>query len=226
MSAAARTLGLLGLCLGLNGLSARLSPAVSCLRLGRALQPDTAVETVSLYGLGLRRVAADLGLIRMLIYYGTGHGGYGAHAHEHEEHERDEYPEILPRVLAILDSDPSFTYAALYASGALAFNLERPREALDVLAYAIARDPDNFQLHSYVGAVGFHKKGEAGNVIALLEPIVDSPDSPTMIKHLLAYLYRKQGQKEKARALYRLIRDETRDEGYRKMAEAALRELR
>lgn len=222
---AAACLGSFVLCAGLNGLSARLSPCPPSLRQGRALSPDTAVESVSLYSLGLRRAAADLGLIRMLIYYGTGDGSHEHHEHEHSSDD-GKYTELLPRALSIVDSDPSFTYAALYASGALAFNLNRTEEALQLLQYSLSRDPGNFQLRSYAGAVGFHKKGDIKNVIALLEPALGFPDCPTMIRHLVAYLYRKDGRTEKARALYKEILEQSRDEGYRRMAEAALRELR
>jgi tetratricopeptide (TPR) repeat protein len=225
LALAAACLGCFALCASLNNLSAKLSPAPPSLRQGRALSPDTAVEAVSLYSLGLRRAAADLGLIRMLIYYGTREDPHEHHEHAHA-HNEGKHLELLPRALAIIDSDPSFTYASLYASGALAFNLDRTEEALQLLQYALSRDPGNFQLRSYVGAVGFHKKGDIKSVIALLEPALEYPDCPTMIKHLVAYLYRKDGRSEKARALYQEIRDESRDEGYRRLADAAMRELR
>lgn len=222
-------LGTFLLCAGLNSMSGRLSPAPPSLRSGFALSPDTAVESVGLYSLGMRRAAADLGLIRTLIYYGTGENPDGTpdsgHGHPGHHHAQGKHKELLARARGIIDADPSFTYAVLYVAGALAFNLDRPDEAIDLLKYALSRDPRNVPLRSFAAAVGFHKKGNRGSVIELLEPLLGNPDCPTMTKHLLAYLYRKDGRLSDSRALYQDILDNSRDSGYRAMAAAALREL-
>lgn len=223
-------LGAVLLCAGLNTMSGRLSPSPPSLRAGHALNPDTAVESAGLYSLGLRRAAADLGLVRMLIYYGTSENPDGTPevetGHEGHHHSHGMHRELLPRALAIIDADPSFTYSVLYAAGALAFNLNRPDEALRLLSYALSRDPRNAALRSFAAAIGFHKKGDINGVIALLEPLLEDQDCPTMTKHLLAYLYRKAGRVDRARSLYADILEHSRDEGYRTMAAAALRELR
>lgn len=192
------------------------------------ISSEAAVETVGFYGLGLRRAAADLALIRMMIYYGTPEDeeahllGFGGHeGHQHGAGGR--HPELLHRARAVLSADPSFTYAALWASGALAFNLDRPDEALELLETALARDPRNFQLRSYVGAIGFHKKGEPKKVIEVLEPVLAYPDCPAMIKHLMAVLYRKAGDRARSRALYEQLLSHP---DYRIWAEQALRERR
>ena len=220
---------------GLNALSCRLRPAGWPLQL--TLAPETAMETASLVSLGMRRLAADLGLVRLLIYYGTAES-LGGHGEEHADGDEAShgphpdlawgggaYPELGPRARRILDADPSFDYAALYASGALAFNLDRPAEALRLLDYALSRDPRNRQYLAYAAAVGVHRKGDPAGVVRLLEPVLGTPDCPIMIKHMVAYLYMKSGQRRKAAALYRVIRDTTQDPGYRGLAEAALARL-
>ena len=231
----------LGACAGLNAILALVAPPKNKDSLGLHLEMDTAVETVSLLGLGMRRLSADLGLIRMLVYYGSPESGdQEGHYHQHDEHGHEvldplhperswgggRYPELGPRAMRILDIDPSLSYAALYASGALAFNLNRPQEALAVLEYALKRDPKNFQYHAYIGAIGFHKNGDMASVVRILKPMLDSPDCPTMIKSMMAFLYKKLGLKEKAVRLYQDILETSRDLGYRKTAERMLQELR
>ena len=60
----------LALCAAANALLYRTRPARQD-PLGMRLEADSAVETASLFGLGMRRLAADLGLIRLLQYYGS-----------------------------------------------------------------------------------------------------------------------------------------------------------
>ncbi|MCX5794736.1 MAG: hypothetical protein NTY77_04500 [Elusimicrobia bacterium] len=220
-------------CAVLNAASLRLHPAPWPLRQG--LGPDSALETAGLVSLGMRRLAADLGLVRLLIYYGTAEDGEPEDEAQHHSHlgpahpelslGGGRYPELGPRALRILDADPAFSYAALLAAGSLAFNLHRPEEALRVLDYALSRDPRNSQFHAYVAAIGFHRHGDAKGVISRLEPVLGAADCPVMIKHLVAYLYAEAGQRRKALALYREIRETSKDAGYRRMAEAALGRL-
>lgn len=204
------------------------------------LEAETAVSTAALLSFGMRRLAADLGLMRLVVYYGSpesepaaghepgdghDHGGGFDPVHPERFWGGGDYPEIGPRARRILDVDPTLDYAALFASGALAFNLNRPDEALDVLRFALARDPDNLQYRAYAGAIGFHRKGDAAQVIALLEPTLSDPSTPTMIKSMLAFLYRRSGHKRKAVQLYLHILETSRDEGYRGQARRALEEL-
>lgn len=181
--------------------SSRLSPTLPPLAAGRSLSSESAVESATLFALGMRRAAADLGLVRLMIYYGTSRGEHD-HGQPGHVHSVGDHRELAPRALAVLDADPAFTYAALFAAGALAFNLQRPEEALEVLEYALARDPKNWKLRSYVAAVGFHKKGDRKAVIAALEPVLAYPDCPAMVKNLMAVLYKREGRLPQARALY------------------------
>lgn len=228
----------LACCAALNGLSPRGLPA-SSQETSIHLERESAVETASLFALGMRRLAGDLGLIRLIVYYGTPESGSG-HEAEHQHHggfetfdadhpERSygggNYPEMAYKAMRVLDADPSMQYAALYAAGALAFNLNRPDEALTVLDYALKRDPKNLQYKTYIGAVGFQRKGDALSVIRLLEPELESPDCPAMIKSMMAYLYLKKGYNAKAIRLYRDLYETSRDRSYRHIAEKQLRSL-
>lgn len=209
-------------CSGLNALVAAALPAMPRAPLGIRLEADSAVETASLFGLGMRRLAADLGLIRLLIYYGTPEPDADEQA---QEQGGGHYPELGPRALRILDTDPSFNYPVLYAAGALAFNLDRTQEALDLLEHALKRDPKNIQYHAYVAAIGFHRRGDVDSVIRILEPMLASPDCPTMIKSMVAFLYKNSGRHDEAARLYRDIIGSSRDPGYRLTAERMLKEM-
>lgn len=234
----------LAACVGINALSRWPESRAAADPLPLKISAEGAVETASLFGLGMRRLAADLGLIRLLIYYGTpeavGAGEQGhederapGHTHEHrfdrEHPERSygggKYPEIGPRAMRILDVDPSFSYPALMAAGVLVFNLNRPDEALELLRYAMARDPANEQYRRYVGAVGFHRHGDAKSVISILEPLLGDPDCPTMIKSMVALLYLQTGNRAASVRLYREIAEFSRDEGYRHLALQKLKDM-
>jgi tetratricopeptide (TPR) repeat protein len=200
---------------------------------------DTAVETVGFLSLGMRRLAADLGLIRMLVYYGTpedesGHEGHGHPPGGHDAYDPahpelswggGHYPELLARARAIRALDPRYDYPVFYAAGALAFNLNRPSQALDLLEEALRDDPGSAQLKAYVGAIGFLKQGDGRRVVEMLEPTLADPDCPTMIKMMLALMYRQQRRPADAVRLYREVLATSRDEGYKAQARHALSTL-
>lgn len=188
-----------------------------------SLTPESAVRTGVLVSMGMRRLAADLELIQLLIYYGTSENGV------EEEPEaftfgKGNYPEIKSRVLRIIALDPSFRYAALYGAGALAFNLDRQVEALDILRVAAERDPKEWKYRMYAGAIAAQKKGDPGLIVRELTPVLSDPDCPTMLKHMLAFLNRRLGRREEAVRIYRDIL-RSRDPSYYPSARRALTEL-
>ncbi|MBI5208854.1 MAG: tetratricopeptide repeat protein [Elusimicrobia bacterium] len=236
----------LALCALLNAVlavSRRQAPAVD--EVGIRLDERGALESAALFGVGMRRLASDLGIIRMLLYYGgeeddlpvgqddgshdghEGHRHYGSFDPEHPERHYGggRYQRLGPMAMRILDLDPSFSYAALFAAGALAFNLNRPDEALGVIDYGLKRDPKNLQYQRYAAAVGCHRRGNPEEVIRIMEPVLLDPDCPTMIKNLLAFLYYRSGKKDKAVRLYTDIYENTRDQGYRDLARRMLGRL-
>lgn len=194
------------------------------------IEAEGAIETAALFSLGMRRMAADLALIRMIIYYGTPDGKseyiYHGHAHDHDgRSEVESYPRLAALSMRLLDLDPLFSYGALFGAGALAFNLDRPDDALKVLQYALARDPKNIQYQAYIAAIGFHEKGDPESVIRILEPFIEDPECPTMIKSMMAFLYRRNGRIKDAIRLYLDIYENSRAENYRRSALKNLKEL-
>lgn len=197
------------------------------------IEAEGAIETAALFSLGMRRMAADLALIRIIIYYGTpedrpDYRDHDAHGDTHDRGRRGgggSYPRLAALSMRLLDLDPLFSYGALFGAGALAFNLDRPDDALKVLQYALARDPKNIQYQAYIAAIGFHEKGDPESVIRILEPFIEDPECPTMIKSMMAFLYRRNGRIKDAIRLYLDIYENSRAENYRRSALKNLKEL-
>lgn len=212
----------LAVCAGLNSLALRASAPARVAASGIALEPETAVQSAALLGLGMRRLAADLEFVRLLVYYGTTETG-------DEEAELatggGHYPEVGPRGRRIAELDPTFSYAVQYAAGALAFNLHRPDQALELLRYALSQDPDNLQYRQYIGAVGFSKEGDIRKVVELLEPMLGRADCPAMIKSMVAFMYQRLGRTRDAIKLYLDIAENSKDPGYRAIARTQLEKL-
>ncbi len=180
------------------------------------------MQDLATLSLGLRRLGADLEFLRLLQYYGTEEAGVPERV---AENGGGRYPEVLPRTLRLLDLDPFFTPAALFAAGALAFNLDRPDEAVILLQTALRRHPQQWRYHAYLAAVGYQKARDPEQVMRVLEPFVWEPDCPTLVKNQVAFLMRHAGRLDEARKLYRNILDTTADQGYKEQAERALRVL-
>ena len=192
-----------------------------------SLAGEGVVASVSLWSLGMRRLAADLGFVRLLVYYGTSEEG------REEEVERSEhggafgadlYMEMLPRARRILAIDPYWPYPVMYGASALAFNLQRPQEALALLAEALTYKPRDKQFLATVAAVGFQRKGDLSRALDELMPAVDAPDSPTMLKNVAAYMNERSGRRDVAIRLYREILD-SRDVSYNDSAQRGLQRL-
>ncbi|HVE13825.1 MAG TPA: tetratricopeptide repeat protein [Elusimicrobiota bacterium] len=192
------------------------------------LVPEEAVASASLVSLGMHRLAADLAFIRLVVYYGSPDRDAREQAEHPEEGPHDHaggvYRDIGPRALRVLSLDPYFEYPVLYAAGALAFNLHRPDEALSLLAEALRYEPRNWKYLSYVGAVGFAKKGDPERALAELAGVLASPDCPTMLRSIAAFMCVRMGRREQAIKLYRQIL-ESRDEGYHPNARRMLERL-
>ena len=193
------------------------------------LSTESAVQSTALMALGMRRLAADLAFVQLMLYYGTPEPGleHEDHAHEgpgHNEYEGGSYPEIVARTLQIMDMDPYSVFSVLYSAGALAFNLDKPDDALRLLEIASSRDPRQWKYRSYIAGIGFSKKGNAQEALRELTPILSEPDCPVLLKNLLAFLNRRLGRRDEAIRIYRDIL-KSKDPSYNHVAKKALAEL-
>jgi tetratricopeptide (TPR) repeat protein len=197
------------------------------------VRADDAVEDVALMSLGMRRAAADMAFVRLLQYYGTPEGEPAAQqmaesvglAQEHHMHEGGVYPEFYPRAREIVDLDPYFEHAVLFAVGSLAFNQNRADEAIDLLNRARARDPQKWRYDALLAAIGYKNAGDPQRVADALMPVALDPDSPALVKQVTAFLLKRIGRRTEAVRVYRLLYDTTKDEGYRENALRNVAEL-
>ncbi|MDA8129982.1 MAG: hypothetical protein M0011_00610 [Elusimicrobia bacterium] len=192
---------------------------------------------------GARRLFADVWFIRLMQYYGTPELEEGEQAGEYDwlvpgpkseaEHERHEaamngegrYPEFLPRSLHILQIDPFFTAAGLYSATALAFNMNRPSEAEELLRYGLRYSPREWKYLKVLAAVGYSRSSDPAAVAASIAPLLKDPDCPVMLKQLAAFLNKRSGNVAAAAAIYADIAATSRDPSYVRNAERELRLL-
>src|SRR3989338_6550256 len=151
---------------------------------------------LALVAAGMRKLASDFAMIDTLIYYGT---------HETEEHGSQHYLDLYPLSKRVLALDPFFRYSVLYASGALAFNESREREAVDLLQEALKKDSGYWSYSLLLSSIVYKKASDYVRVVESLEPVAGSPNAPTMLKNILVNFYLRVGQKEKARQLLKII---------------------
>jgi tetratricopeptide (TPR) repeat protein len=164
------------------------------------LQSDqTELRDVAGLALGFRRLAADLAWIKTLQYYGTPEEGQS----EFEfENGMGRYPKFLEMCRHVARIDPYFTQVYYYGGAVLGWNLERLNEAEALLRDGIQQNPQEWRLPMYLAGLAYQKNHDVASLVKFLEAITSAPDCPLMMKGLLANLYKKQGEFEKAQALW------------------------
>jgi tetratricopeptide (TPR) repeat protein len=180
---------------------------------------DFAVEMAGFLTLGMHRMAADMGFVDVLMYYGD-----GDIKPPEEQFRAEHYMKMKDRVINVLNLDPYFTYAILYGSGILAFNLNRPQEAIEVLNAASVYQPKNWKYRAYTIAIGLKVKGDISGVLNQLMPVVEDPDCPTQLKNMLAFVNFKLGRRDEAIRLFKEIL-KSRDPNYAHLAVNMLRRM-
>lgn len=168
-------------------------------------------------------------------HFEEGHEGAHEHAHSHlhlgSEGTADATNQPSPGFPLLVDFairagtlDPRFHFAYLFASGALAFNLNRGEDAVRVLEHGIRGDPSFWRYRMYLGAISYRKNQETEKVIETLEQAIVDPDCPSMIKNILAHIYIKNGNLKRAAEIYVNLLD-SRDPSYSIHAENQLIKL-
>jgi len=179
--------------------------------------------------LGMRRFTADIAWISVLQYYGGRDNAEDDHGEESHHHGsgRERYPALKKMVQRTVRLDPSFHFAALMGSGALAFTLDRPQEGLELLEEAIRRNPTFWRYRLYAGAILYKQKGRFKEMTVLLEDAISFPDCPTLIKSILANIYKERGQFTKALEIWlEVYENDKTDNWYMEKAEKQIDILR
>lgn len=212
-----------------------------------------ALQDTTFVSLGLRRLGADLALIQLLQYYGTpsnedprhpldpprwrrgtppplpaGHSdddGHDHHAHFASNDSVGAFPYLNLYALRAGQLDPFFHYIYLFAGGALAFNLSRDDQALDVLAEGVRNDPTFWRYRLYIGAIGFSKARDVRRAVPLLEEAMKYEDCPTLLKNILGNIYKQGKDYRNAARVFLNILETSRDPGYTETARRKLREM-
>ncbi|MFH1620398.1 MAG: hypothetical protein ABIG11_10925 [bacterium] len=189
---------------------------------------DSSMFDAFAVALGLRRLAADISFIRLMQYYGTSEHSEeeSGHCHHGEDYGGDEYPEFFERARHVLDLDPYFRHAVLYAAGALAFNLGLPDEAVELITRVRRFDPKEWKYSAYLAAIGYKGARNPRQVADTLYPVIEDPECPTMIKQLVAFLSKRIKRYHKAAEIYEDIIRTSKDEGYIRNARQELQKLR
>ncbi len=153
--------------------------------------------------MGMRRLTADVAWISVLQYYGSHDLSADAEfeSHDHEESAQN-FRALKKMILRVVKLDPTFYSAYLIGSGALAFNLDRPEEALEILGYGVKQQPLYWKFRLYIGAILYKQQGQFDEMIQLLEDAIGYPDCPAMVKSILANIYTKRGLYAKALSVW------------------------
>ena len=226
---------------------------------------DYAVLDLSSVLAGVRRLGADIAWIQLLQYYGspekpldketeykisldmTKHifgiklkeekgGKHHEEEHYHPQIEGGHYPDLLKYCYRIVDLDPYFSYVYLYGSGALAWNLNRGDEALELLSRGIENmeryranitqdlHQPFWQFNLYVSAILYRNGGESEKMISLLDTAACQPEAPNLVKVILANIYQSSKKYRSALDLWKEVRD-SRDPGYYSKSKEKIKEL-
>lgn len=176
---------------------------------------------------GLRRLTADIAWIQVLQYYGTPESTAShelRHHREEAEYGRGAYAKFFGLCQRVVRIDPYFSYAYLYGAGVLAWNLERPEEAIVLLQEGVQRLPHYWRFHMYLAAIAYKQRNEYAKMRNLLEETVKQPDCPNVIRSILANLYKTEKRYPEALRLWIQILD-TSDPEYHQRARDQIHEL-
>lgn len=177
--------------------------------------------------LGMRRMAANIAWIQLMQYYGTpetDESGKEIDFHG-EDYGGGKYYEVLNLTQRVIRLDPYFHYAYLYSAGALAWNLNRPEEAISLLKEGIGNNPKYWRFRLYSGAIIYFQLKKFDKMVTLLEEAVKYPDCPSLVKVILANIYEKQGRYLDCLKIWSQVL-ESKDEFYRLRAEKKILDLK
>jgi len=204
--------------------------------------PRYFVQDASCIVAGMRRLGGSIAWIQTLQYYGddparadwdmlssrerffrareilSGRGHQNDHhvddnMHGHSFIEPGRYVRLADFVRRVVRVDPTFSHAYFLGIGALAWNLERPEEALALIAEAerslqhlrVDLNSDYWKLFLYKNAIIYKKGGRYLEMAAEIERIVQKGGAPHLLRAVLANTYKKAGEYEKAYHIWRAL---------------------
>jgi len=172
---------------------------------------------------GLRKVVSDIAWIQLLQYYGSEpyeideEESPKDEEHNHYEHmtkiQKGKYKRLSDYFKRVVLLDPLHTLAYFYGIGALAWNVERPQEALELANIGLENlkfqknDPnsDYWEIVKYQQAIYYGLAGNYEDMVNKLKEIVESGKAPNIVKAILANLYKKYGNYKEALKIWEEI---------------------
>lgn len=164
--------------------------------------------------IGFRKLISDIAWIQLLQYYGgeapedVEKGNKSRYDRPHHNHleqmtkiQPGKYKRFLDYCRRITILDPLYSFVYFYGVGCLAWNLERPDEALKYSEEGLKnlkfqkdiQNSDYWELVKYQQAIVYKIGGRHKEMISKLKEIVESGKAPNLVKAILANLYKKYG---------------------------------
>lgn len=179
------------------------------------LQKSVSSEAPSFFAgsiVGFRNISTDLLWIDTIQYIGN------------NENSKEGFKKFYSYVKQIIALDPHFTYAYLFGSSILMWQLNRSDDAMEIIKEGIANNPDYWQLNLYLAAFTYFKANEYKKMVVYLEHALNIESHPPMLERILGNIYEKIGEIEKARLLWWWMWYNTKDIENKKYAEKKLKE--
>lgn len=162
---------------------------------------------------GFRSLLADFEYINFLQYYGN------------FENRKTGYSEVYSYIDSITDADPHFTFAYIYGSAILGFNVKRYDEAIRIIQKGLKFNPRIWRLRLYLGALTFSELGDKAKYVKYLEEAMKFDDHPQMIETLLGNIYAQYKEPDEVALYWSRIYKNSKHADSRKWAKEKLIEL-
>ena len=164
--------------------------------------PQTNLTDFFGVAFGMRRLSADAAWVQLLQYYGTDEPGQSEAS---SENGGGFYPKVFTYCKRVVQLDPRFTYAYIYGASALGWNLNRLSEAVSLLEDGIDRNPHEWRFHEYLAGLSYQKDHDIRQLTRFLEATATDPETPNLLRALLANLYKKTGRYADAYRIWTIV---------------------
>jgi len=180
-------------------------------RMRAGMWPEARLEGWMARFLSARRVMADLRWLDILQY--AGDSGYYV----------DGGKALVELSTRLTDLDPHFVRAYVFAGSLLYWQCGRPVEAAALIRKGIGANPAEAKLKMYLAAFTFSRLDALKGEIRYLEEFADDPDSPPIVRRILAHTYARAGDFRSAAGVARFVLDMTTDPAEKRWAQSAMR---
>lgn len=177
-------------------------------------------QDAALASAGLRAIAADWAWVQLLQYS-------AGELTDFPDPPGTSYPHLFVLSERVPQLDPSFERAYFFGAGMLAWlhGIDRPDEAVALMEEGIRLHPENRLYSLYIAAIAYKKIGNVPRTTQFLEEIFDDPQTSSLLRAMLANIYKARGDYARALATWKIILDSDRDESEHARARIQIREL-